>query len=110
MVKELNGTVYTVVDESTVSYALRNALPDNAKSLVRIMGDKIKEMYARLDERHGDEDKIVEIVLNGIEHFRPIKKIEERRLLAIIDIIEKASMELSYLGRQREIKTVQLFQ
>ena len=93
-----------IVDESTVSYALRNALPDNAKSLVRNMSDNIKEMWTRLDERYGDEGKIVEIVLNGIKHFRPIKENEERRLLAFIDIIEKASMELKYLGREPGIK------
>ena len=92
------------MDESTVSYALRNALPDNAKSLVRNMSDNIKEMWTRLDERYGDEGNIVEIVLNDIKHFRLIKEDEERRLLASIDVIEKASMELKYLGREPEIK------
>ena len=80
-----------IVDESTVSYALRNALPDNAKTLVRNMSDNMKEMWTRLDEKYGDEGKTVEIVLNDIKHFRPIKENEERRLLVFIDIIEKAS-------------------
>ena len=93
-----------IVDESTVSYALRNALPDIAKSLVRNMSDSIREKWTRLKERYGDEGMIVEIVLNGIKPFRPIKENEERRLLAFFDIIEKASMELKYLGREPEIK------
>ena len=93
-----------IVVEPTVSYALRNALPDNAKSLVRDMSDNIKEMWRQLDERYGDEGKIAEIILNDIKHFRPIKANEERRLLTFIGIIEKASMETKYPGWEPEIK------
>ena len=85
-----------IVDEPTVSYALRNALPDNAKRLVRNMSDNIKEMWTPLDERYGDEGKIVEIILNDIKYFRAMKENEERRLLTFIDIIEKTSMKRSF--------------
>ena len=57
-----------IKDEGNVSYALRNALPDNMKSLVRNMSDDIKESWRRLNERYGDEGKIVESVLNNIKH------------------------------------------
>ena len=93
-----------ITDDSTVSYALRNALPDHIKSLVRNMSDDIKEMWQRLDERFGDAGKIVEIVLNDIKFFKSVKEHEEKRLLSFIDIIEKASLELKYLGREAEIK------
>ena len=52
---------------------------------------------------YGKEGKIVEFVLNDIKHFRPIKENEERRALAIIDIIEKASLEFKDLRRESEI-------
>ena len=91
-------------DEATVSYALRNALRDHIKSLVRNMSDDLKEMWRRLEERYGDEGKIVEIVLNDIKHFKPLRENEERRLLQFIDIIEKANLELKYLNRESEIK------
>ena len=93
-----------ITDDSTVSYALRNALPDHIKSLVRNLSDDIKEMWQRLDERFSDAGKIVEIVLNDIKFFKPVKEHEEKRLLSFIDIIEKASLELKYLGREAEIK------
>ena len=93
-----------VLDATTVSYALRNALPDNVKSLIRNMSDDITEMWKRLDERFGDEAKIVEVVLNDIKSFRPIRENEEKRLLYFIDTIEKATNELIYLGREAEIQ------
>ena len=83
-----------------VSYAL----PDRAESLVRNTSDKIDEMWTRLDERYGNDGNIVEIVLKDIKHFQSIKENEERRLLTFIDIIQKASMELKYRGREPEIK------
>ena len=61
-------------------------------------------MWTRLDERYGNDGNIVEIVLKDIKHFQSIKENEERRLLTFIDIIQKASMELKYRGREPEIK------
>ena len=49
-----------ITDDSTVSYALRNAMPDHIKSVVYNISDDIKEMWQRLDERFGDAGKIVE--------------------------------------------------
>ena len=103
--KDFEKQVENVIkDEATLSYALRNALPENIKSLVRNMSDDLKEMWRRLEERYGDEGKIVEIVLNDIKHYKPVRENEERRLLNFIDIIEKADLELKYLGRESEIK------
>ena len=103
--KDFEKQVENVIkDEATVSHALRNALPENIKSLVRNMSDDLKEMWRRLEERYGDEGKIVEIVLNDIKHYKPVRENEERRLLNFIDIIEKADLELKYLGRESEIK------
>ena len=68
------------------------------------LNDNITEMWKRLDERYGDEGKVVKIVLNENIQFRPIKENEERRLLAFVDIIVKASMGLKYLGQEPDLK------
>ena len=85
-------------------------MPDNAKSSVRCMSDQLDETWTRLDERYGDDGKVVEIVLNDIKHFGPIREHNERRLPTIIDIIENASMELKCLWRKPEKKISKLFQ
>ena len=103
--KDFEKQVENVIkDEATVSYALRNALPENIKSLVRNLSDDLKAMWRRLEERYGDEGKIVEIVLNDIKHYKPVRENEERRLLNFTDIIEKADLEVKYLRRESEIK------
>ena len=92
-----------------MSYALRNALLGSAKSLVRNMSDQLDESRTRLDERYGDDGKVVEIVLDDIKHFGPIREYNERRLTTRIDIIENASMELKCLWRKPEKKSVKYF-
>ena len=57
-----------------------------------------------MDERFGDAGGIVELVLNDIKFFKPVKEHEEKRLLSFIDIIEKACLELKYLAREAEMK------
>ena len=65
------------------------------------MSDDLKELWRRLGERYGDEREIVEIVLNYIKHYKPVRDNEERRLL---NFIEEADLELKSLGRESEIK------
>ena len=89
-----------IVDESNVSYALRNALRDNTKRLVRNLSKINREMWTRIHETYGDENKIVAYVLNDNKQFRPIIGNEERRLLNCIDIIEKGSMEMDNVERE----------
>ena len=70
-----------IKDEATVSYAPRNASPDNI-------------LWRCLEERNGDEDKIVEIVLKDIKHYKPVRENDECLLLKFIDNIENADPEL----------------
>ena len=51
---------------------------DNIKSLMLILSDDLKVMWRRLEVRFGDEGKSVEIMLNDINYYKPVREIEER--------------------------------
>ena len=55
-----------IIENSIECYTLRNALPEDAKVWVRNM-DNFVEMWKRLDEKYGDEGKMVEIFLAGVK-------------------------------------------
>ena len=52
-------------------------------------------MFRRTEElEEEDEDKIVEIVLKDIKHYKPVRENDECLLLKFIDNIENADPEL----------------
>ena len=77
-----------ITEETTKCYTLRNALPEDAKVWVRTM-DVFVEMWKRLDEKYGDEGKMIDINLADVQNFKQIKDNENKRLIQFICVLEK---------------------
>ena len=54
--------------------------------------DNFVEMWKRLDEKYGDEGKVVDINLADVKNFEQIKNNENKRLIQFIDVLEKAKL------------------
>ena len=92
-----------ITEDTTKCYTLRNALPEDAKVWVRNM-DNFVEMWKRLDEKYGDEGKMVDIILADVKNFEQIKDNENKRLIQFIDVLEKVNLGMKFLGRESELQ------
>ena len=92
-----------ITEDTTKCYTLRNALPEDAEVWVRNM-DNFVEMWKRLDEKYGDEGKMVDIILADVKNFKQIKDNENKRLIQFIDVLEKVNLEMKFLGRESELQ------
>ena len=99
----LSQVVPCVTQDTTKCYTLRNALAEDAKVRVRNI-DNFVEMWTRLDEKYGDEGKMVDIILADVKNFKRIKDNENKRLLQFIDVLEKLNLEMKNLGRDSELQ------
>ena len=60
--------------------------------------------FEKLDIIQNYFNNFTSVAKSFIQPVEPVKEHEEKRLLSFIDTIEKASLELKYLGREAEIK------
>ena len=81
----------------------RNVLPEDAKVWVRNM-DTFVEVWKRLDEKYGDERKLVDIIFANVKNFKQIKDNENKRLIQFIDVLEKVNLEMKILGGGSELQ------
>lgn len=62
-------------------------------------------MWERLDRKYEDPTKIMDVVINAIQNFRPIREGESRKLLEFITVVEDGYRDLKRLGLEAEITT-----
>ena len=73
------------VDKDSAYYILRSCLEKEPAETVKCIGDDIKEMWKRLDEKYGDPAILTDTIINTIQDIRLIKEWESKRFIELVD-------------------------
>jgi len=81
-----------------MSHILRNeSLQNEAKSHCHNIYD-LKELWERLDDLYNDKGQVVELITKQLTGFGKIRDEEYSKLIELINVVEKAHLDLSALG------------
>lgn len=87
-------------------YVLRSCLSGEALEVVHGVEDSFDLMKQRLNARYGNPAKLVQSVLNDIRTLKPIPEGNSRKFMDMVDIVERAYLDLEKLGLSEEMNTV----
>lgn len=84
-------------------FILRRSLQGKAKEIVGGL-DEFDQMWDRLKERFGSTSKVVDAVLAEISILMPVPEGNTRKLLEVINVVERAWLDLKKIDRANEIE------
>lgn len=84
-------------------YVLRQSLSGKALDIVGGI-DEYDKMWERLEERFGCTTKLVDSVLAEIDHLKAIPEGSSKRMIDMVNTVERAWLDLKKLDKQREIE------
>ena len=88
-----------------LSYVLREScLQGHAKALVQNI-DKVEDIWEKLKDRYGDTMHLVEIVIKELNELPVMKGSDDRKLIAMVDWLEKGLQNLEAIDRDSYSKT-----
>ena len=74
--------------------------------MVHGVDDYFDSMMKRLDARYSNPSRLVESVLNDIKTLKPISDGNPREFMDMVDIVERAYLDLEKLDFSEEMNTV----
>ena len=89
--------------ETEEAFALRSYLSINVREEVDHLGDDCEQIWKRLDEKYGNESKLVDLIMYDIKRLKVNKDDYNINALKLINIVEKAHRDLRAIGREGEI-------
>ena len=95
---------YTTDQQALV---LRNHLVDAVREEVSNAGDDCDKLWERLDQKYGNAGKLIDAILFEIKSLSLASS--DQTTLNMINIIEKAHLDLQQLGEQNEMYNVQCY-
>lgn len=87
-------------------YVLRSCLSGEALEAVQGVDDSFQSMIKRLDTKYGSPSKLVQSVLSDIKTLKPVPESNSRKFINMVDIVEKAYLDLEKLNLSGEMNTV----
>ena len=67
------------------------------------LGDNVKEMWNHLDKKYGDQGRLVDAIMSEVKCMPTCEGGDERAILNMINLIERAHRDLVLLGLKSEI-------
>ncbi|XP_045101304.1 uncharacterized protein LOC123498204 [Portunus trituberculatus] len=86
-------------------YVLRMSLEGEPRRLVEDLND-YKRMWERLNETYGHEGKLIDSILGDIRSYKPISEGDDKRLIKLINTVEKVWLDVSNLNLTKELENV----
>ena len=96
----------TTVDQS--AFVLRRSLGEKPLQVIGAIDDDISEIWKRLDERYGDPIKMADSIMRDFEKIRPVKDGDDKRLVELVDNVERSYNDLTKVGMEREISNTRV--
>ena len=84
-------------------YVLRQSLSGKALDIVGGI-DEYDEMWERLEDRFGCTTKLVDSFLADIDHLKVIPEGNNKKMIDMVNTVERAWLDLRKLDKQREIE------
>lgn len=75
-------------------YALRSCLSGEALMAVRGVENDYDEMFKRLDEKFGDNRKLVDAVISDLKSLKPIKDGDNKGFVKMVEKIERCWLDM----------------
>ena len=87
-------------------YVLRSCLSGEALEVVHGVDDSFDSMMKRLNDRYGNPSRLVQSVLSDIKTLKPIPEGNPRKFMDMVDVVERAYLDLEKLDLSEEMNTV----
>ncbi|XP_068225322.1 uncharacterized protein [Palaemon carinicauda] len=84
-------------------YVLRISLEGEPRRLVEDIDD-YKRMWDRLNEAYGNEGKLIDAILGDIRAYKPLNDSDDRKLINLINTVEKVWLDVSNLSLTTELE------
>ena len=81
---------------------LRTYLSPEIQEEVEVCGDDAERMWARLDEKYGDESRLIDNIMADLKKFKR-KAERDSDLTRLVEIVERAERDLKRLGKEHEL-------
>ena len=85
------------------AFILKSYLAPDVKEDVATLGEDAKEIWNRLDQKYGDEGRLVDSIMNEVKNIPFCDDEDPKSTLLMIKVIERAHRDLKYLGMEQEI-------
>lgn len=89
---------------SEEAFVLRHYLSDEVRNEVEGLGENIKQIWERLDEKNGEEGKLVDAIVSEIKKLKGSVDTDYKRMLEMINVIKRVQIDLKSLSLEREIQ------
>ena len=100
---EFEKHVKSLCSSNQVAFVLKSYLSEEIKEEVDNLGDTVKEIWSRLDKKYGDQGKLVDAIMSEVKFMPACEDGDERAILNMINLIERAHRDLVLLGLESEI-------
>ena len=88
---------------SEQAFVLRSYLSDEIKEEIEGLGEDTKQIWKRLDEKYGDQGKLVDAITSEIKKLGKSVNEDPKGTIEMIKIIERAHRDLKSMGLKKEI-------
>ena len=85
------------------AFTLRQCLSENVQNELADCDDDLDEMISRLDEKFANPAKLVDSIISEVQKFRRIDVDDNKRIISIVDLIDRGYRDLRKLNVEREM-------
>ena len=99
---EFNSLIKPLCAPNQLALALRNHLTGEVRAAVESVGNDYEKMWKRLELKYGSTRRLVEAILRDVKTMQ-IDGDEIVDALEMIDVVEKAHLDLAAIGEEEEL-------
>ena len=100
---EFEKHVKPLCSSNQVAFVLKSYLSEEIKEEVDNLENNVKEIWSCLDKKYGDQGKLVDAIMSEVKCMPTCEDGDERAILNMINLIERAHRDLVLLGLESEI-------
>ena len=99
---EFNSLIKPLCAPNQLALALRNHLTEDVRAAVDSVGNDYEKIWKRLELKYGNTRRLVEAILRDVKMMQ-IEGDEIVDALEMIDVVEKAHLDLEAIGEEEEL-------
>ena len=99
---EFHSLIKPLCSTNQLALALRNHLTDEVRASVDSVGNDYEKIWKRLESKYGTTRRLVDAILRDVKTM-PNEGDDIGNALEMIDIVEKAHLDLEAIGEEQEL-------
>ena len=101
--RDFNDLVRPNLEDREAAFTFRQCLGKEVEIVLGSGDFDVDQMIKRLDEKFGEPSKIIDSIISEIQKYKKIDNDDSRRLIELINIVERAFYDLRSLKMEKEI-------